>query len=104
MQIPDPDLVNDVGVIAWLLMAMVSSGIITIGFFLNRITKAMDRMAVAQESTPAIITELKTIIVERLDKIQDDLSENVELAQEHVRIGQLWEKTELAGRVVRRED
>ena len=101
LQIPDPDLAKDIGVVAWLLMAVTVSGASTIGFFLWRITQAMDRMATAQESVPTAVTEMKTLLVERFTTMQTQLDRAVELAEEHVRIGRLWEKTESVGRQVR---
>ena len=98
------DLAKDVGVVAWLLMVVTVSGVGTIGFFLRRITQAMDRMAAAHESLPAIVAELRTLLIERLDRIEPKIDQAVGMASEHTRIARLWERTEAPGRQVRRED
>lgn len=100
-QFPSPDLVKDVGVVAWLLMAVVISGIVTIGFFLRRITQAMDRMAAAQEATPALVSRLETLFTERMTQQGLKLDNVLVLAEEHVRIARMWERTEAPGRQVK---
>lgn len=100
-QIPGPDLVRDIGVASWLLIVVTLSGVTTIGFFLRRITQAMDRMATAQEATPALVGELRTLFVERMNRLEQTVTRAAVLAEEHVRIARMWERTEAPGRHVR---
>lgn len=103
MQIPDAALARELGVEAWALMVFVISGVGTVAFFLRRMVQMMDRMAVAQEAAPGVFAELKTLLVERLERIEEKLDLAVQHSAEHVRIAKLWEKTEAPGRSVRRE-
>jgi hypothetical protein len=100
-QLPSADLAKEIGVVPWLLMLVVSAGAGMVGFFLRRMTQAMDRMAEAQETTPVVVAEIKTLLVERLDRLEGKMDAAVELGTEHVRIARMWEKTEAPGRVVR---
>lgn len=102
-QLPDPELIKDVGVTAWLLVVIVTSGVATVAFFLRRITQAMDRMAVAHEAMPAHLAKLETLMIERLDRVEQKLDKSVELGAEQVRIGRMWERTEAPGRSIRPE-
>jgi hypothetical protein len=101
IQLPDPELAKEVGVVAWALMFGMVSGVGAVAFFLRRITQAMDRMAVAQEATPLIVSKLEVVFVERTTRLEQKLDKAVDLATEHVRIARLWESTEAAGRSVR---
>jgi hypothetical protein len=102
-QLPDPSMANELGVIPYLLVLVTFSGVVTIGFFLRRITQAMDRMAAAQERTPVIVAELKATLEEKMERHEEKLDEAVLLAREHVRIARMWERTEAPGRAVRPE-
>lgn len=101
--IPDPDLAREIGVVSWALMVVILFGVASMAFFLRRITQAMDRMADAQEATPGIVAELKTTVVERMDRMEQKLDQAVTLAGEHVRIARMWERTEAPGRRVRED-
>lgn len=103
MQVPDPSLVQEIGVVSWMLVAITMSGATTIAFFLHRITKAMDRMAAAQEATPALVAKLETLLAERFERIEQKIDKAVDLASEHVRIGRKWEDSEAPGRIIRPE-
>jgi hypothetical protein len=98
IQIPDP---ADVGLVGWLLCVLVVGGVGAITFFMRRMVSAMDRMATAQEATPASLSELRTLLAERLDKLDEKLDRSVSLADQHLAIARLWEKTEAVGRSVR---
>lgn len=100
-QLPDPSLAKELGVAAWGLMFVLVSGVGTIGFFLRRITQAMDRMAAAQEATPALVARLEAILEERADRLEQKLDRAVWLGEEHVRVAHLWESTEAVNRQVR---
>lgn len=102
--IPDPSLVKDVGVVGWLLMVIVLSGVGTVGWFLKRMAESMDRMARAQEAAPSILGEIRALLGARFDHVDSELRKAVTLAEEHVAIGRLWKQTEAPHRRVRGED
>lgn len=103
MQFPDPALARELGVVPWLLMVVVLFGVGMVGFFLRRMTAAMDRMAAAQEATPALVGKLETLFIERMERMEGKVDRAVELADEHVRIAHMWEQTEAPGRQIRQE-
>lgn len=100
MQLPDAPTLDAVAgagheaTILWLLVVMVLGGMAATSIFMWRQVHSTDRIAKALEGWPAALDE-------KLDRLQEGIDRACELAEEHVRIAKMWERTEAAGRVVR---
>ena len=101
-QLPDTDLIKDVGVVGYLLILMAFASISGLGWFMHRMASSMDRMAKAQEAGPPVLSELKELLSLRLDSIDNKLDSSIELSRENVEIAKLWKTTEAPERVVRK--
>lgn len=96
IQVPElgVELMKELGVERYLLLAVVGAGIGMMTWFLRRMAAAMDRMAEAQESTPTILAELKTLLVERMSSIDDKLDAVLTIVRENAHVARLWQAIE----------
>lgn len=96
-QIPDPSLIKDVGVVEYLFIVVVLSGVATIAWFLRDMSASMKKLASNQEPTLVLLTK----VVEKLDHLDGKVDEAIELAREHVQYGRQWANSEAIGRVIK---
>lgn len=101
LQVPSPDLIQEVGVVAYLLVAVILGGGGVMTWFLRRLVSSVDRMVAAHERVPDEIITLRGEVVGRLERVEIKLDRAVTLAEEHVGIARMWRETEGPGRTVR---
>lgn len=97
MQLPDPSLAKELGVVGYLLMVVVISGAATIAWFLRRMAHAMDKMATNQEPASALLAQIS----ERMQHLGDKIDKSIDLAEENAKAARLWMASEWPGRTGR---
>lgn len=96
--IPNPELISEIGVVGYLLVVLIVTGMGVNIWFLRRMVQAMDRMAEAEEECVPVMSAITV----KLDALDSKVDHAIALAEEHVAIARLWKATEAPGRRTRK--